>query len=104
MLAGVAIAATWRGPRLRSFRRDTRHRYWLLLQRPQPDVCVHDPGYDVDVEVRAEPEALPRACLGQLPLAGAVKDGRIELTGASHLRRALSEWLGVTRFEAMAAR
>jgi hypothetical protein len=48
--------------------------------------------------MRADRDALARVCLGHVPLARAVKDGRIELTGAPRHRRGLCEWLGVTRF------
>ncbi|HKG93821.1 MAG TPA: helix-turn-helix domain-containing protein [Gemmatimonadaceae bacterium] len=86
------------------FRRDTKHRYWLVLKRPQVDLCLLDPGFDVDVELCAEPDALARVCLGHLQLVQAVKAGRIELAGASHLCRGVYSWLGVTRFAAAVRR
>ena len=84
-------------------RHDDRH-YWLVLDRPEVDLCLFDPGYDVDVELYGEVEALARVCLGQLPLAQAVRAGRVELSGAPRHRRGLYDWLGVTRFAAMAQR
>jgi hypothetical protein len=86
------------------FRGDTKHQYWLVLRRPDVDLCLFDPGFDVDVELRAELEALARVCLGHLPFAQAVRSGRIELTGAPRHRRGLCEWLGVTRFASLAQR
>jgi DNA-binding HxlR family transcriptional regulator len=86
------------------FRGDTKHQYWLVLHRPEADLCLFDPGFDVDIELRAEPEALAHVCLGHLPFVQAVKAGRIELSGAPRYRRGLCEWLGVTRFAAMARR
>jgi DNA-binding HxlR family transcriptional regulator len=80
------------------FRRERNRQYWLVLEHPEVDLCLFDPGYDVDVEVSAETEALARVCLGHLPLMDAVKSGRVELTGAPRHRRALCECLGVTRF------
>ena len=87
-----------------SFRRDPKHRYWLVLKRPDVDLCLIDPGFDVDLELSAELEAMARVCLGHLPLVQAVKSGRVEVSGAAHHRRALYQWLGVTRFAAAAAR
>jgi DNA-binding HxlR family transcriptional regulator len=87
-----------------SFRGDAKHHYWLVLKRPDVDLCVVDPGFDVDLELRAEPEALARVTLGQLPLVQAVKAGRIEVSGAPRHRRALYDWIGVTRFAMTAAR
>jgi DNA-binding HxlR family transcriptional regulator len=84
-----------------TFRGDTRHQYWLVLNRPAVDLCLTDPGFDVDVDMRAEVEALARVCLGQLALVQAVKAGSIELSGAPRHRRGLCSWLGVTRFAAV---
>jgi len=84
------------------FRRDTTHQYWLVLKRPEVDLCLFDPGFDVDLELHAELEALTRVYLGQVPLAQAMKSGRIEVTGASHHRRGLCNWLGITGFAAAA--
>jgi len=86
------------------FRGDAKHRYWLVLKRPEADLCLFDPGFDVDVELRAEPESLAHVCLGHLQLAQAVKAGGIELTGAPRHRRGICEWLGVTRFATMQPR
>jgi DNA-binding HxlR family transcriptional regulator len=80
------------------FRREAKRQYWLVLEQPDADLCLLDPGFDVDVEVHADTEVLARVCLGQLPLLQAVKAGGIELTGAPRHRRALCECLGVTRF------
>jgi len=80
------------------FRREAERQYWLVLKQPDVDLCLLDPGFDVDVEVHAETEALARVCLGRLPLLEAVKAGSIELSGAPRHRRALCECLGVTRF------
>ena len=83
------------------FRRHANRQFWLVLQRPEVDLCLFDPGFEVDVTVDSEVEALARVCLGHLGLLQAVKAGQIELSGRSQYRRALSGWLGVTRFAAM---
>ena len=80
------------------FRRHRTQHFWLVLHRPQVVLCLFDPGFDVDVSVDADAEALARVCLGHTGLLQAVKAGEIELHGPSHHRRALCDWLGVTRF------
>ena len=84
-----------------SFRRHPSQHFWLVLHRRQVDLCLFDPGFEVDVSLDAEMEVLARVCLGQIGLLQAVKAGQIELSGPSHLRRALCDWLGVTRFATM---
>jgi len=80
------------------FKRPRNRQFWLVLERPDVDLCLFDPGYEVDVALDADVEALARVCLGHLGLLQAVKAGQIELSGPSHHRRALCSWLGVTRF------
>jgi len=84
------------------FRRHGDRLFWLVLQRPEVDLCLHDPGYEVNLEVEATVDALARVCLGKLDLLQALKSGEIEARGAPRHRSALSSWLGVTRFAAMA--
>jgi DNA-binding HxlR family transcriptional regulator len=84
------------------FRRHRDRRFWLVLQRPVVDLCLFDPGFDVHVTIESEVEALAKVCLGHLGLLQAVRGGQIELSGAPRYRRALSDWLGVTRFAALA--
>jgi len=84
------------------FRRHKDRAYWLLLQRPEVDLCLFDPGHDVSLEIDATVEALARVCLGHIPLAEAIRDGDVEVHGAPHHRKALSSWLGVTRFARLA--
>jgi DNA-binding HxlR family transcriptional regulator len=85
------------------FRRFRDRHFWLVLHRPDVDLCLFDPGFEVDVEVDAEVEALARVCLGHHGLLQAVKAGEVGLSGPSHHRRALCGWLGVTRFAAMSS-
>ncbi|MEP6733459.1 MAG: helix-turn-helix domain-containing protein [bacterium] len=84
------------------FHGDAKHQYWLVLNRPDVDLCLIDPGFDVDVELRAEIDALAHVCLGHLPFVQAVKAGHINLIGAPRHRRGICNWLGVTRFAATA--
>lgn len=80
------------------FRRHKDRLYWLVLQRPEVDLCVQDPGYEVSLDIEGTVAALARVCLGQIDLPHAVRAGAIEVRGAPRHRRALSSWLGVTHF------
>jgi DNA-binding HxlR family transcriptional regulator len=84
------------------FRSHTDRLFWLVLQRPDVDLCLFDPGYEVNLEIEATVEPLARVCLGHLSLLEAMRDGRVEVHGAPHYRNALPSWLGVTRFAGMA--
>jgi DNA-binding HxlR family transcriptional regulator len=83
------------------FRRHTDRLYWLVLQRPEVDLCLNDPGYEVNLEVEGTVAALARVCLGHLSLIHAMRDGEVEVHGAPSHRNALPSWLGVSRFAAL---
>jgi len=85
------------------FRKHEDRLYWLVLRRPEVDLCLDDPGYDVSLEVEGTVAALARVCLGHMDLPHAVKAGEIDVHGAPRYRSALSHWLGVTRFAALGA-
>lgn len=80
------------------FRKEPKRQYWLVLEQPEVDLCISDPGFEVNVELLAETEALARVCLGQLTILEAIRSGRVELSGAPRYRRQLCACLGVTRF------
>jgi hypothetical protein len=82
------------------FRRHEDRSYWLVLTRPDVDLCLEDPGYDVSLEVEGTVAALAQVCLGRIDLPRAMKCGDVEVRGAPRYRSALSSWLGVTHFAA----
>lgn len=81
-------------------RRHADRQFWLVMQHPQVDLCLFDPGFEVDVTVTASVEALANVCLGHIGLQHAVRAGKVKLTGRPHQRRVLFDCLGVTRFAA----
>jgi DNA-binding HxlR family transcriptional regulator len=74
------------------------HVFWLILQRPDADLCVSDPGLDVDLYVDAELRAMVRVFLGRLSLRAALHEGSVELAGSTQLRRAFPTWIGTSPF------
>jgi len=66
--------------------------YWLVLEPDDIDVCVRNPGYDVDLLVRASMRTLIAIRLGDLTFAGALDDGSISLEGDSVEANALPRW------------
>lgn len=75
--------------------------FWLLLQPSQVDLCVEDPGHEVDLYVEAELAAMAEVWLGETTLAEAVRRRRIGLSGPRELVRAFPTWLKLSRFAAV---
>jgi DNA-binding HxlR family transcriptional regulator len=76
-------------------------RFWLVLQPAQVDLCVDDPGYDVDLYVECEIAAMAAVWLGDLALTEAVRARRVRMSGARELVRAFPDWLMLSRFAAV---
>src|SRR5262245_174430 len=80
-------------PRCRAYRT-----CWLILEREGTDVCLKDPGYDVDLVVHADAGAMARVWVGALTFAQAVRSGGIRVEGPRELVRAFPTWLLLSHF------
>jgi len=85
------------------FREYPKRRYWLLLSPREVDLCIIDPGFEVDIEVAAETRALAEICLGHLRVGEAVGRGKLVANGPRQYCRDLGRWLGVTPFATLAS-
>ncbi|MBX3591780.1 MAG: helix-turn-helix transcriptional regulator [Burkholderiaceae bacterium] len=72
--------------------------FWLLLEPAVVDVCLSDPGLDVDVYVDADLGAMTAVWLGDLSFEAATRTGKIRLTGLAPLVREFPSWLLLSRF------
>ncbi|HKW92259.1 MAG TPA: helix-turn-helix domain-containing protein [Methylomirabilota bacterium] len=71
---------------------------WLVLERSGVDVCMKDPGFEVDMTVRADVGALARVWAGHLAWAEAVRAGGIKLEGTRAVVQAFPGWLQLSHF------
>jgi DNA-binding HxlR family transcriptional regulator len=67
-------------------------RFWLLVRRPEPEVCVKPPGFDESLVVRTDPDWLARWALGQVSLGQGMKARRVDVEGPRHVTRTLARW------------
>jgi DNA-binding HxlR family transcriptional regulator len=84
----------------------SQRRFWLLVRRPEPEVCVKPPGFDEDLVVTTDPDWLARWALGESSLGHGMKARRVEVQGPRHLVRTLGRWgeQGVRAAQAWGAR
>ena len=72
----------------------TRERYWwLVLHRPEPEVCLKNPGFEVDAVVSADLAAFTRVALGYLGLREALARGLVRFSGSEAAIATLCEIL-----------
>jgi len=55
--------------------------WWLVIHRPEPEVCLKNPGFEVDAVVTADLAAFTRLALGYLGLREALDGGLVAFTG-----------------------
>jgi DNA-binding HxlR family transcriptional regulator len=80
-----------------------RHRtFWVILERPEVDLCVQDPGDEPRLYVQAEIATFARVWLGDVDIRAAMRSGGIKLTGARELVRAFPSWLLLSHFATVA--
>lgn len=70
-----------------------QQRWWLLLERGEVQLCLLDPGFDVDLSVRTSLRTLTEIWLGDLDLSRALAGGALQLDGPRELTRAFPTWL-----------
>lgn len=70
-----------------------RSRYWLVVD-DTVDLCLVDPRHDVELIVRSELRALTMVWMGDITMASAIRDRRIQLSGPRPLTRRFPIWLG----------
>ena len=80
------------------FRDADKRCFWLVLHRPEADLCLADPGFDTDLSVTTDVGAFTRVYLGHVSIAQALGDGSMTLVGRSDLRRAFGGWIGLSPF------
>ena len=68
-------------------------RAWLVAERGEVTACETDPGYDVDLLVRADNDALHRWYAGRADLREEIAAGRIELIGPPRVVRGFPTWI-----------
>ena len=70
--------------------------FWLVL--PEADLCLSDPGFGVDLNVRSDAKTLTAVWMGDLGLAEALSKRTIELEGPRLLVRSFPKWFGLHPF------
>lgn len=76
----------------------SRRRYWLVFERGAVDLCYRNPGFDVDLFVKAGLRVLTQIYLGHIPLDEAIRDGRLHVDGSRGDVAAFRSWFGLSMF------
>lgn len=77
-------------------------RWWLVFDRGEVDVCLKNPGYEVDLYVRSHIRALVDVWLGRLDLRRAIRSEAIRLEGERAFVRGFESWFRLGTFTRLA--
>ena len=80
------------------FRGRPKERWWLVLERPNVELCLQDHGFEPDLFVTADLRAMTEVYLGRRRLTQALEAGLMEVEGPRPLVRAFPTWIGVSTF------
>ena len=73
-------------------------RFWLLLDHGEVDLCLTNPGHEVDLTVESSVLTMAEIWLGDITIAGARKKGRLSMEGPEALKRSFPTWLKLSVF------
>jgi DNA-binding HxlR family transcriptional regulator len=77
-------------------------RWWLVINDGDVDVCMKDPGHEVDLQVITDVRTLTGIWMGDIGLGQAIRAKQLRTTGPARLKRDISTWLGKNYFAGVA--
>lgn len=67
--------------------------WWLVSEKGEIDLCLNDPGYDVDIVIKCSLKTMTAIWVCQQRFRDAVKKGDIKVMGDPRLTNKLQDWL-----------
>jgi DNA-binding HxlR family transcriptional regulator len=69
--------------------------WWFVNENDACELCLHDPGYEVDLYLACTLPDMIYIVRGDLPLARAFEDERLEAIGSAAIRQQLAVWFNL---------
>ena len=76
--------------------------WWLVITDDGVDICLKDPGYDVDLYVQTRLETMTRIWMGDISVPKARREKRLNLNGNTALKNSMPSWLGYSQLAGIA--
>jgi len=73
-------------------------RWWLVIEDGDVDVCMKDPGHEVDLQIVTTVKTLTAVWMGDIGFGQAIRARQLKLSGPAGLKRDISTWLGTNYF------
>lgn len=72
--------------------------WWLVVTDGVVDICLKDPGHDVDLFIQTTLKTMTHIWLGDISLSKAKRDKLLKINGASDLNKSMASWIGRSPF------
>ncbi|TDG15397.1 transcriptional regulator [Seongchinamella unica] len=69
------------------------NQWWVVVENDEVDLCVHDPGKEVDVYINVDLRTMCDLWMGMISYRQASREGSLQLLGPPALTRTISEWI-----------
>jgi len=72
--------------------------WWLVVKDGDVDVCLKDPGYEVDLNIASDLKTMTAVWMGDTTIMKAMREKFVEVTGSSYLKKNIAVWLGTNYY------
>ncbi len=73
-------------------------KWWAVVEGNDVDVCVHDPGKEIDIYFNVTLKDMCHIWMGDFSYKKAIADGKLQLIGPRQLIKNVDEWLKPSQF------
>jgi DNA-binding HxlR family transcriptional regulator len=70
--------------------------WWLVVTDGEVDICLKDPGHEVNLFIKSTLKTMTQIWVGDLGLNKAKRDKLLELKGETALKNTMSSWIGLS--------
>lgn len=75
-----------------------KRRYWLVFEGDTTDLCIKDPGFDVDLYVSSHLRTMVQIWLGHQTIRQALREEKLKLDGSRKDIKAFESWFALSVF------
>ncbi len=77
---------------------DPRRHWWLVIDKGYVDLCLVDPGHEIDLTVTGSLRAMTAIWMGVSTVRKEVEAGTLDLAGDRKVAGSMQQWLGLSPF------
>lgn len=72
--------------------------WWIVIKGNDVDVCIKDPGYEVDLTISTDLKTMTGAWMGDTTIMKAMREKKVIASGSSYLKKNIAVWLGANYY------